>query len=863
MCAHQGLGRVVLTSRRVPAGLDGRVRVVPVDALSLDEALLLARELPHLRSLIVGDLPGVEPGMARSLALHVLNIAQGHPKLLELANGQAADPGRLRTTVAAAGEAWRETGGLPEGFFTTRQPPATGEDYVHVLGAWTHAVATGLVPGHRDLFWFLCCLEEDDRIRSLAKGKWPDLWARLGRDGAPPALDAGQAALTTQALIAVQPGTDGTFESYGIHPSVAAAGRSQAGTGFQEAVDNELAALWTGVSQQAQEREGWKPTGRAVVRAGLSATPYLLRLDRWQEAGNLLEQVLVRDRSRATAEAVLPALQAIAAASAGTAGENASVGVLARALGMIDQAAAARHTRATLAAALASQDYETASAETGNLITSCLAEGRLDEALALAKDLTSYVRQADLGPWTQLLTELRRLQVLGAMGQAERVLAETRRLLAQVDDIPTTPGKPEFAVAWDVHEALLTTGRDAALHLGRWQDVLDLNATLAASMRGRGASDADTAETLFNNYGPLLHLGRTDAALTLLLECREVFESAHDINAIGAVLTALAHVESQRGHGTVAIGLARDSLRYMYLGSKVTDIAKAHHNLGTHYCYARQQEAGLGHYVAAAMIRAITGSRGPEDSIRLAADYLRTLNDADPLPADLAELYRRTAEVPGVDLDQLLTKLSPDRHAVQQTLEELTNRIRALASTQPAPGAPYMMAWEPIIAAMLAAKAGDTQADAELNAQLANCERSEDLSAVARALRRLSAGESGPELLDGLDNTHAVIVNRAQDALAGRITIPAALWAAMPLRWLLVFLVGAAIGADNAAPAARQLLDALAADPQRTALARALSRILHGDRNPSLATSELNDPTERAIVATVLYHIGTHNAEQM
>ncbi len=47
MCAHSGLGRVVLTSRRLPAGLDQRVRVLAVDALPLDEALLLARELPR------------------------------------------------------------------------------------------------------------------------------------------------------------------------------------------------------------------------------------------------------------------------------------------------------------------------------------------------------------------------------------------------------------------------------------------------------------------------------------------------------------------------------------------------------------------------------------------------------------------------------------------------------------------------------------------------------------------------------------------------------------------------------------------------------------------------------------------------
>ena len=50
LCEHAGLGRVILTSRRVPVGVTG-LQVEAVDALSADEALLLARELPHLQAL--------------------------------------------------------------------------------------------------------------------------------------------------------------------------------------------------------------------------------------------------------------------------------------------------------------------------------------------------------------------------------------------------------------------------------------------------------------------------------------------------------------------------------------------------------------------------------------------------------------------------------------------------------------------------------------------------------------------------------------------------------------------------------------------------------------------------------------------
>jgi len=98
MTAHGGLGRVVLTSRTRPHDLDGRIRVEAVDALTLDEALLLACDLPHLGKLISGALPGFSPAASRKLGRRVLNVAQGHPKLLELADGQAADPAQAQGT---------------------------------------------------------------------------------------------------------------------------------------------------------------------------------------------------------------------------------------------------------------------------------------------------------------------------------------------------------------------------------------------------------------------------------------------------------------------------------------------------------------------------------------------------------------------------------------------------------------------------------------------------------------------------------------------------------------------------------------------------------------------------------------------
>ena len=66
LTAHRGLGRrdphePPRASRDTGRGRAAGGRCWAVDALSADEALLLARELPHLRALIDGELPGIEP----------------------------------------------------------------------------------------------------------------------------------------------------------------------------------------------------------------------------------------------------------------------------------------------------------------------------------------------------------------------------------------------------------------------------------------------------------------------------------------------------------------------------------------------------------------------------------------------------------------------------------------------------------------------------------------------------------------------------------------------------------------------------------------------------------------------------------
>ena len=848
LCAHAGRGRVLLTSRRLPAHVTGLL-VEAVDALSQEEALLLVRELPHLQALIEGERPEIEGEPARMLARAVLEIAQGHPKLLELADGQAADPAMLAALVQAGGQAWQQAGGLPDGFFASGASRAAAGDYLRVFDAWTTAVADALAPDHRNLFWFLCCLEDDDRIRPVANASWPRLWDHLKRPGQPPELGEAVAVLAKRSLIAVPPGTGHIEQAYRIHPGIAAAGRAQAGKDFQSAVDAVVAAMWEATLYHALRREDGGHASSLVVRAGTGAAPYLMRLGEWFHVTAVLQEAFDRDRSRAAAEAILPAVRAVEA----TGQEPAAARLLAKVLQELEPATAEEQMRAQLGDAVASRDYRAATEIAENLSYLCRQSGRLPEALTLAEQMAEYTRLAGFGPWTQLSDDAKRLEILSMIGQAGQVLDEVLELRERMRSLPAGSGD-EAVTPWDVRESLLRAGRDSALRLRRYDMALDLNAAIMSSQRDRDAPARVIAQDRFNDYGPLIRLGRMDEALSVLRGCRKVFEDVGENRLLGYTLGALAELEARQDHGDAAIRLQRDCLRYAYLAPEAVNIAVGHRNLG-HYLriFERQPAAAFGHHLADALIRDLAGTGDTDESLRSAALDLKVLDIGTPVPADLEDLCRHVAAVPGVNLAELLRTLAPDPRA-RQALKDLTDRARDMAGDRPILMPGLLASWDPVISAILAAADGDAEAAAALDQELSAWRESADWSGLAAALRRVRDGETGPELLTGLDYVRAKIVTRALDARSGDVLIPTGLWPAMDLSPLLGDMVRGAWGDAEAAGRARHSLGAMAEDPERVPLANALDSILEGNRGQKLAT-QLTNPMHTAVTTTVLRHI--------
>jgi hypothetical protein len=764
LLAHEGESRLVLTSRIPPQDLDRRVLAEPVHALSLDEALLLARELPHLGPLLRQDgtvtrgQEAAESGVA--LVRRVLNVVQGHPKLLELADAEAANPQALRERLAEADRALPGQAGRLGAFFARGESQLAPEHFLTVLAGWTRGAASSLPEGPRTLFWLLCALEEADRWQFVVEDNWADLWRRLDRSGEPPALDKALAPLLARALVQVDQKQDKEDAPvrYRVHPGVAEAARQAAGAGFQGAVDTKLAAYWQAVFRQALEAEGGE-AGGWVVRAGRGAAPYLLRLADWPTASGLLEQVFFRDASPATVHAVLPLLRQIAQATEGTDRELIDAGRLVRALVQAQPEEAEAQLRPLLERAVAQERFDVASSAAGDLMNLLRESGRLAEALGLVEQMEGYARRAGFGPWTQLADRAQRLQLLHLVGRHEQVLAEVEALQDELATLPEISEQEERVAPWQVREIIFQVGALAASALGRWEAALALNAEVASSRTTRGAGDLVLAGTRYNDYGPLLELGLVDEARGLLLACREVFQAESDVAGLGQVFNALAEFEATLGHVDDAIGFVQAALRYKYIGMDPDAAGVSHFNLAGYLLRAgRDPAAALAHGLAAVLLAYQSGSGRLRERLPALAKDLEDLGDRAVVPGSFDVLCELVEQVEGVRFAELFARLPGPAADGDEALAAVLRLARELPAEPAGAGQGLLEQWEPVIRTMVTAAQGDAETAEALEPLLADLEKTEDWAALVGVLRRVLAGERGDGLLGGLDEVDSQLV---------------------------------------------------------------------------------------------------------
>ena len=179
-----------------------------------------------------------------------------------------------------------------------------------------------------------------------------------------------------------------------------------------------------------------------------------------------------------------------------------------------------------------------------------------------------------------------------------------------------------------MRETILDTGQSAAIQLERWENAVAFNAEILESKRRRGASVLEIAQTRFNDYGPLLRLGRIAEARSLLLDCREIFEREQNTRDLGEVLAALRREDAAGPAGRHRPGTQRAPLqvpctRGRYHRQPPTTSA-------TTGPARRRPPAGTAHHLAAALLRGLTGIQGADVSLAAAARDLARLPDGAP-----------------------------------------------------------------------------------------------------------------------------------------------------------------------------------------------------------------------------------------
>jgi hypothetical protein len=683
MTTHRGLSRLVLTSRTPIAELDTSVVVEAVHGLSLRESVLLARELPNLAALIdARSLPaGMNAEQARELAARVLSVVQGHPKLIELADGQATDPARLRERLEEADRTWLDRGTHLEPFLAGDDPAPTDAAYLAVLQGWTRSAAATLAPDAVLLLQMLCCTEDDDRIPPVLAAIWTDVWRRLHQQGDPPDVSPLLAQLAARALLAPTARPDiGDVTGWRIHPSIADTIRTATDPTITTAVETELGDSWLAALAYARQVEQTGEMGWLVLRTARSAVPYLLRQHRWAELDHAAEALLQRDLDTATAAALRPMLDTAVAAQHDDAALALNLGrTHARTLIRLDPQQGATRLHNLLHTATTTEHWVPARNLTNDLINYYLGRGRLRDALDLADTMPDYARRAGHGPWAEIEDQGRRLQILRLLGESEQVLQQVRVLREQMTTLPYPPDPTDITInTWNVRETLLEIGMFAARDLQDWQQALDLNAAIQASERARGASAHEQARTRFNDYGPLMRTGQFTQARDLLIGCRAVFEDINNIGMLGRTLGALADVESNLDHMSRAMELETDALRYMYLTGDPEDIATGHNNLAEYLRGDHDPRQVWAHLLAAAIIFYHTSSGTFSISLRNLARRLATSSDTQPTTvADVCGLVERIDGVHFAELVAQLPQRAPDPQTAMNDVLRLASQIAA------------------------------------------------------------------------------------------------------------------------------------------------------------------------------------------
>lgn len=685
---HQGLSRLIITSRKKPANLDERLmQIEPIFALSLNEAILFAREMPNLGKLLIGkSTVGLESG--RELVKRTLELVQGHPKLLEFAEAQAFEPIELAKYIDRATKAWNTEADRFRAFFRDGMSSVDAEDLICILTDWTSSIIRSMPINPRIMSQFLCAIEEKDRNSVILGAILEEFWKCLNLAEDAPNVSEIIETLSSTSLIRVVT-LDENLSQYIIHPVIAEAGRSMIEKSLQTSIDAQMTTFWKGIFSGGYTQEEFLDNGRLrVYNAGSRLLPYVLRLKEWETAAFVLQEVLFRSSNRKEFEAALPILRQIYEETKNTSTGMRVAGILAKALigiGYLDEAEQMERSR--LSISLGINDYGAANGAAESILMILVRTGRYLEALELIKEKRNYAISAGLGPWSQLHNETWRLKILLIQGRHNDVLSEVNRLLKLSRSLPKDKELGGSTEPWMEELIMLDSGRSSAMHLGNYEEALEFNSNLIKVFSKSGASELEISRARFNDNGPLINLNRYAEVSILLRDCHEVFVRENDIVYLGKVFGAMAQLEFLFNHFEQATTHAKAALRYKYLSKDIDDISISHRSLAILLANVGSNES-VAHWLAAAVLRLQNNSWKLEQTMKELTELLDHLDPKDILiPKSFDELCSLVENVEGVRFKDLFENLSHEAANGDLVLQKV------LAMVKPESKRPFWKFW--------------------------------------------------------------------------------------------------------------------------------------------------------------------------
>lgn len=721
LLAHDGESRVILTSRLVPdlsvkfeppvsessnTFAESRLLTIPIHALTLEESLLLARELPNLGRMLREGMSGNERN--RQLVLSTLHVLQGHPTLIDFAEARAVDSDKLCDFVDKLVGVWNVSDETSVAFLKDGVSPLDPSEFLGAINSGVLIVSQILSKNARIFFHFLCCLDSSDRYDWIVEATWlRSLDRRAEEDGkhfaeieSPvPSLNILVNELANAGLLEVKQWPSAVPDDHGrnvllewqVHPAVAAAARRQAGNEFRDAVDEELTIYWYSCYRHGVDSKS-DPGYSFVVTACRHAVPYLKRKGKWGMLLEMTQQLMHRDQRPQTFAFAASVLRDAANASEradDVLEATAKLGVALFGCGDLEEAERLLRyviEESTQRRSAFHAQFESAALD--HLVRIRMQRGDLEDALDLVDQKREATDRAGYGPWTRLADDFLAVSIRERLFPADETRDEAYELFLRAQRLQDSAQKveeetpPECVTPWQILEGILEMTFGRAMRVGEWDLALQVNESLCGLVQERtgGLAQVLLARYLVNRSMPLIQLGRYREAREGLNRCRSVFEWENMPDGLGQVFSCFSELEHRLGHNRQAIEFARAALRYRYITGDPVFCARSHHALFS-VLQAEDpsqftQEA-VAHLVAATLIDLLTKEETLPLRLAVLGRFVTGKRDAVPVIESFATLCNSLAETDGVQFIELFNRLQT---SYTLTGDETLANVLALAA---------------------------------------------------------------------------------------------------------------------------------------------------------------------------------------